>query len=259
MSSVRYSTTHLFGLSFFSGTLKELLAEIEGFFVQDARLHTICTPNPEQIVLAAESPEFKQALLAADLRIPDGVGVVLTSRLKSFLNHTDAGLTERITGTDLVAALIQQKRKMLVIGGRKYSDTSVPGTGGLPVYQLMESVFWTEGYAAVRTPTDSEEVSIQNVLEYVQPEVVCVAFGAPQQELWLQKNRTLLANSGVTVALCVGGAFDFILHKVPRAPSGVQQLGLEWLFRLWHEPWRWKRQLRLVRFMQLAADELLKR
>jgi exopolysaccharide biosynthesis WecB/TagA/CpsF family protein len=70
-------------------------------------------------------------------------------------------------------------------------------------------------------------------------EVLMVAFGNPRQEAWLDRH---LAASGVRLGVGVGGFFDFAAGRVPRAPIWMQQAGLEWTFRLLHEPRRlWRR------------------
>ncbi len=78
-----------------------------------------------------------------------------------------------------------------------------------------------------------------------KPHLVFVAFGSPWQELWIERHRNQFQNC---VVMGVGGAFDFLGGKVPRAPVIIRRLGFEWLFRLIVQPWRLRRQLRLVRF-----------
>lgn len=73
-----------------------------------------------------------------------------------------------------------------------------------------------------------------------------MAYGAPRQDLWIARNAPRL---NARVAIGVGGALDFAAGKVPRAPRWMQRAGLEWLFRLLREPWRWRRMLRLPRFV----------
>jgi N-acetylglucosaminyldiphosphoundecaprenol N-acetyl-beta-D-mannosaminyltransferase len=75
--------------------------------------------------------------------------------------------------------------------------------------------------------------------------ILLVAFGAPTQELWIDRYRDDLR---VPVMMGVGGAFDFVAGVTPRAPLWAQRLGLEWLHRLWMQPWRWRRMLALPRF-----------
>ena len=57
--------------------------------------------------------------------------------------------------------------------------------------------------------------------------------------------------------MVVGGAFDMLFAKVDRAPKWMQTVGLEWLFRLYKEPWRWRRQLNLLVFVKMIIQEVL--
>jgi len=76
--------------------------------------------------------------------------------------------------------------------------------------------------------------------------------GAPHQEKWLVSRRALLSAHHVRIGLTVGGAFDVLTGKLPRAPQSWQNLGLEWLWRLIQEPHRWRRQLALIKFVGLV-------
>jgi N-acetylglucosaminyldiphosphoundecaprenol N-acetyl-beta-D-mannosaminyltransferase len=82
-----------------------------------------------------------------------------------------------------------------------------------------------------------------------QVDILFVAFGSPKQEIWISENLEKLP---VKVVIGVGGAFDFISGKVRRAPLFMRKIGLEWLFRLIIQPWRIKRQLRLIQFIFLV-------
>jgi N-acetylglucosaminyldiphosphoundecaprenol N-acetyl-beta-D-mannosaminyltransferase len=72
-----------------------------------------------------------------------------------------------------------------------------------------------------------------------QPHVLLVAYGAPKQELWIDRMGDRLP--GVAVAIGVGGAFDYLTGRVPRAPMWMRRVGMEWLFRLGQQPWRIRR------------------
>ncbi len=76
-----------------------------------------------------------------------------------------------------------------------------------------------------------------------------MAYGHPKQDLWIHEH---LAELNVPVAIGIGGAFDFIAGRAKRAPRWMQRLGLEWLSRLMHEPWRWRRMLALPQFAILV-------
>jgi N-acetylglucosaminyldiphosphoundecaprenol N-acetyl-beta-D-mannosaminyltransferase len=87
------------------------------------------------------------------------------------------------------------------------------------------------------------------------PDILLVAYGAPKQDLWIDRFGR---QTGVPVQVGIGGALDFIAGVVPRAPQRWQRLGLEWLWRLKQEPWRWRRMLALPRFLWAATAEMLK-
>jgi N-acetylglucosaminyldiphosphoundecaprenol N-acetyl-beta-D-mannosaminyltransferase len=81
-------------------------------------------------------------------------------------------------------------------------------------------------------------------------DVILVAYGAPKQELWLDRN---LAALEIPVGVGVGGVFNYFSGATPRAPRWVRRLHFEWLHRLITQPWRWRRQLNLPVFGLLAA------
>ncbi|MGB3020405.1 MAG: WecB/TagA/CpsF family glycosyltransferase, partial [Microgenomates group bacterium] len=86
--------------------------------------------------------------------------------------------------------------------------------------------------------------------------LIFVAFGSPYQEKWIYENRASL--QGIT-CIGVGGAFDFLSGRVARAPKLIQSIGLEWLYRLMRQPWRWRRQLQLPVFIYLVLKQKFSR
>lgn len=235
----------------------------------------ICTPNPEQIVLSDEDSAFKNDLLEADILLPDGIGIVVASRIFAAAGKS-IPITERITGVDIVIGLLKhaftQNKKILVIGGRNYgAEFAESNLEGLKKLDLSKEFFpeiktnfedntayWLEGYADIAHPTEQEEESVSQVLKKLQPEYVFVALGAPFQERWLLAHTKLLEEVGVQLGIAVGGTFDVLTGNLKRAPELFQNLHLEWLYRLGQEPWRWRRQTKLLLFIKGAVQELLK-
>ena len=109
-------------------------------------------------------------------------------------------------------------------------------------------------HAGSPAPEDEDEI-VGNITR-ARPDILFVAYGAPQQEKWIARN---LGRLGVPVAMGVGGAFDFISGHAKRAPGWMRRFGLEWLYRLCHEPWRWRRMLALPRFACLVLRARLGR
>lgn len=248
-------TTKLFGLDIYRGSLQELLALVQEKLKKTTQPLVIFTPNPEQIV-QTEDKEFFQVLKQADILIPDGVGLMLASRLLSLFGRAKT-IRQRIAGTDLVMELLQftrkNKQQVLVVGGKNYqhhlSDfvkKELPGG----------KISWLEGYRNVRFPQLDEDKKLLGEISRLKPDVVFVAFGAPYQEKWVLENRKFLEENKVKLVMVAGGAFDFILGCVPRSPKLLRDFGLEWLFRLTNQPWRWKRQIRLVKFGGLVVREI---
>ncbi len=96
------------------------------------------------------------------------------------------------------------------------------------------------------SPAPDEEDDIIARINASGADILFVAYGAPRQDIWIARNRERL---NVQVAMGVGGTFDFIAGIVPRAPRWMRRIALEWLYRLYKQPWRWRRMLRLPRFV----------
>lgn len=203
-------------------SLNEAIKIVERW-LDDKKKHYIVTPNPEFLVTANSDPEFKKILNNADLAIPDGMGLKLS------------GDIECITpGIDLMEALIKMaEEKGFTVGFLGGRDKVAEET----VKRLKEK------YPQLRVSFISEEP--ENISS---ADVLFVAFGAPKQEKWIAEN---LNNIPVKVAMGVGGAFDCLSGRIPRASLWVRKLGLEWLFRLAVQPWRINRQLALLKYLML--------
>jgi N-acetylglucosaminyldiphosphoundecaprenol N-acetyl-beta-D-mannosaminyltransferase len=96
------------------------------------------------------------------------------------------------------------------------------------------------------------EGEILSGIRSAAPDILLVALGVPRQELWSRRHQGEL---GVPVAIGVGGTLDVLAGRVQRAPRWMQRLNLEWLYRLYKEPWRWRRMLALPRFVGAVLKE----
>lgn len=239
-------TRQLFGWKILAEKKAEFWSELVAKLTHPtAKLVTIFTPNPEIVMLSQADQIFHQTVAQADYLIPDGVGLVWAARRLS--GNGEQLIPERIAGTDLVTELIQlaasHNWSSLIIGGRNY---------GSSLNKLVGQVNWISGFADVQHPTDIETDQILSALHRLKPKLVFVALGAPFQETWIVAHQSDLVAAGVKLAMSVGGAFDFLLGKVARAPAWARNLGLEWLFRLLIQPWRLNRQLALIKFWWLV-------
>src|SRR4051794_15811645 len=178
----------------------------------------ICTVNPEFIVDANRDPVFATALRRADLRVPDGVGILWAAQLLG------APLPQRVTGSDGIYQICQRAAQA---GWRVYFLGAGPGVAEAAAQRLSErySGLQVAGcYAG--SPEAGEWPTIAARLTAAQPDILFVAYGHPRQELWIYAYRQELP---VKVALGIGGAMDFVTGVAQRAPQWMQRLGLEWL------------------------------
>jgi len=234
-------------------TLPESLAMIARFLSdRSSRKYMVVTPNPEFLVTAHRDTDFRFILNKADLAIPDGVGIILASRLMGY------EMKERVAGVDLVDGVCRYSEenglRVMFFGGRgNVAERTYECLIGK--YSKLSGTF-LPGPNDIEYLSDEEKEHILTLISESKPDVLFVAFGAPKQEKWIYQN---LREISAKVTIGVGGAFDMISGKVPRAPITLRKFGLEWLWRLVQEPWRWKRQLRLFRFAVLVFLSWLKR
>ena len=204
--------------------------------------HVVTTPNPEFVMLARRDAPFRAVLNRAALNIPDGIGLVLAARLAGDRLRT------HVQGTDLVLMLAAESaargERWFFLGGfdavaeraARVLQAQFPG---------LEIAGATSG-----SPLASDDEAVGAKIRAAgRVDVLLVAYGAPRQERWLDRN---LAELGIPVGIGVGGVFNYLSGETPRAPAWVRRIHFEWLHRLITQPWRWRRQLALPAFAALA-------
>jgi len=201
------------------------------FFLSGQISHYLVTPNPEIILAAQRDEELFYILNQADLSLADGFGLKLAGRL------TRQNIT-RLTGADLVPYLLglaqSKKLKILIINWRGGLSKQVDIKAALSE-KYPQLNFLVLDLSRFQPLTRDLNEKINNF----QPTILFNTFGSPYQEKTIYHN---LKNwPSVKLALGIGGAFDFITRKVRRAPAFWRRHGLEWLWRLLHQPSRWRR------------------
>jgi N-acetylglucosaminyldiphosphoundecaprenol N-acetyl-beta-D-mannosaminyltransferase len=235
----------ILGVRVHSVTLKDTLQALDSM-ASDGGTYHVVTVNPEFIMTARSHDRFRTILNEASIALPDGMGIVWASRLLG------GAIAERVTGVDVVYqfAGIAARR-----GYRLYLLGAAPGVAeqAASVLQRQNPDLQIAGtYAG--SPREDENEEICSRILAASPHVLLVAYGSPQQDLWIKRNRERLK---VPVSIGVGGTFDYIAGVIPRAPRVFQRLGLEWLYRLTRQPERWRRMLVLPHFALLVFRSAL--
>ena len=238
------STISFYGLSLFSGDMKDVLEIVENQLSstrgESGKLLKIYTPNPEQMVMAWDDETFFQVLSRGDMLLPDGAGLVWAMNRQQ--RHRRV---VRIAGREvfhrLLVDLATKRRRIFLLGGK-------PGGSKKIIHECQQLIAPDSLDWMFDDRSREDEESVLEKIRVHKPEVLFVGYGAPWQESWIDRHQAILEEYGVRVAMVVGGAIDYESHLVPSVPKTVERLNLEWLWRLAHEPWRWKRQLQGLQF-----------
>jgi len=196
---------------------------------------SIAHVNPHTLVLARTDPAVRAAVMAADLRLADGAGLMLVGRLRG------QAPPERIPAPDFVPLLTDALGRS---GGARYFFY---GSTDAVLERLRERI--PSGWPSIevvgvlsppfRPMSDDEEAEHCRRINEARPDVLWVGMTAPKQELWVERNQRRLE---VPLIGSVGAAFDFLADTKARSPKWLSRLGLEWLHRLAFEPRRlWRR------------------
>ena len=235
----------ILGISVTTETKETILEYIEKYLKKSSEKSCIiATPNPEQIVAAQKNKRFARILNQADVTLPDGIGLAFVVKQK------------RIPGVEFVEDLV----KLAAIRG--YTIGLIGGRGNIAVEALECLQVRHPGLKGwVLDPGDVDVGNLGNLgdlqdkIQKTNTKIVFVGLGAPKQEYFIDRIKRQVSGVTPAVLMSVGGSFDILAGRVARAPHAMQAFGLEWLWRLVCEPWRWKRQLRLLQFLQLVIRE----
>lgn len=244
----------ILGIPFDPITKKQVLKKMEQA-AQGKKQVFATTPNPEICMAAQKDKKFLSILQSADLSFADGIGILWASNqwgmihssttqrknkkrkcithkkkslflslLKFALNKTSHVLPEQICGSDVFREFCTtSKEPIFLLGGAQKSAKKCQKIFGKNIVDIDAG-----------SSTSDDEERIINKINTSGAKVLFVAFGAPTQEKWIQKNLKKMPN--IKLAMGVGGSFDFIAGVQKRAPKLVQKLGGEWLWRLLLEP-----------------------
>lgn len=195
--------------------------------------------NAEKILAAEQNPQVQKILAQADFNYPDGISIVRSIRKK----YPGSTIT-RIAGVDLWYSLMQAAGErglpVFLIGGKpdilqKTSEQLIK-CWSVPVVGQQDGYF-----------SEKESDAVIATIARSGAQIVTVAMGSPRQELFIRRCRAVYPDA---LYMGVGGTYNVFTGEVKRAPVFWQKAGLEWLYRLFKEPSRWRRQIKLLRYQK---------
>jgi N-acetylglucosaminyldiphosphoundecaprenol N-acetyl-beta-D-mannosaminyltransferase len=198
----------------------------------------VCVCNVHTVMASNEDSELHEALERSAMNVPDGQPLVWAINA---LGHSLAG---RVYGPELMsracAHAAESGHRFYLYGGRNQGALVQLA---LNLRQRYPGVKIVGGYSPPHRPlTPEEEDAVAEEINHSRADVVWVGIGVPKQEKWMARMRPRLE---APLLIGVGAAFDFHAGLVPQAPNWLQEAGLEWAYRLAHEPRRlWRRYVR---------------
>lgn len=199
--------------------------------------HNILAVNPEKVMRAQTDPALRALLNAADLLIPDGIGVVLAARL---LHHASL---ERVPGSELMPLLCEQaatRHQSVFLYGAKPDVVDRAAIALTSTYPELHIAGTQHGFLP-----DGQMPALIERINTSGAAILFVALGSPRQEEWIMHHKPQLT---VGIIQGVGGTFDVLAGTAQRAPALWRSYHLEWLYRLLSNPSRASRQLALPLF-----------
>jgi N-acetylglucosaminyldiphosphoundecaprenol N-acetyl-beta-D-mannosaminyltransferase len=229
-------TTKLLNVPIAQLTLSQAIELVNGWVRSREGVHTVAFANVHMLVEAHLEPDFRSVLVDMDLACPDGAPVYWLTRLQG------EGKTERIAGPEFMPLFCKQSvqygwKHFVYGGGAGVAEEAVEQMRQLyPGIQIA-------GYHSppFRTLSSIELDEIAAAIQRSEADVVWVCLGCPKQERWIYEMRGRLNGK---VLLAVGQAVDIMAGRTRRAPDIATRFGMEWVYRLLHNPRRlWKRYL----------------
>lgn len=219
-------------------------------WLSTTQFHHVVTLNPEMVIEAEHNPFFEKAINAASIRIPDGAGLIwarwyIRSQFWSLLASLLAFpfvKVDRIPGVDALVEICriceQANKSIYLLGGTAQQNklTAKYLAGRFPrlvIHAAVDHKYTKDGPAKILTD-----------IQQKQPAVLFVAYGAPNQSIWIENHKNNFPS--VRVAVGVGGAFAILAEDLPRAPLFLRRRNAEWLWRLLLQPSRLSRILQAI-------------
>lgn len=220
---------NVLGVGISAINLQQAVGAIEGWIESGARHYVnVCTVHT--VMECQRAPELRHIVNRSGLATPDGMPLVW---LNHWHGHRDS---DRVYGPDLMLALCDRSQRT---GHRHFFYGGAPGVAERLVSRLKDRfplLAIAGHYSPPFRPAEAaEEPEVLDMINAAGADIIWVGLGTPKQDYWIARHRDALT---APVAVAIGAAFDFHAGLLPQAPRWMQRSGLEWLFRLAHEPRR---------------------
>lgn len=235
----------IMGVSFDNLTLEEAVRTGEAL-AGGPDFSYVVTPNPEIVNMARQAEDYKTILNRAALVLPDGIGVVYAAKILG------RPLKGRVPGIDFASGLLDRlkgtQRRLFLLGAKpgvaeQAAENLKQRYPGLVICGTHDGYFQDAG-------------PVVEAIRAAEADVVFVCLGAPKQERWMAQYGP---QTGAHLMVGLGGVLDVYAGNVKRAPEVWQKAGMEWLYRLLHQPSRFGRMAKLPLFLVEAARESRKK
>lgn len=227
--------TDIMGLQFDNITMEEAL-DAAKVLLQGEHAARVVTPNAEIAYEALHDENMRTLLNSAELMLPDGAGVVLASKILK------TPLKQKVAGVDFADGLLGV---LETTGQSLYLLGSKPGIGELAAQKMMQKHPRLR-IAGIADGYFQDEAPVIDKINASGADALFVCLGAPKQEQFMARHQKALH---VKLMAGLGGSLDSFAGTVKRAPKWMIRLNLEWLYRLIKEPKRFKRMLRLPKYL----------
>lgn len=265
-------------------TKSQFLSEVKSL-LESKQQTFITTPNSEFLFAALRNKSLETLFNSADIALADGISIMWAERFLSTLfksknywvkvleawlgvvitgarilltpSYLYKNIPEKITGADVFFDLVKlaaEENKTIFLVNDQLSSAPITAKLLQEKYQHLK-IFVSE--------KSSDDLSLITEIHEAKPDMLFIAYGQPKQEQWINKHLKQLP---VTIAMGVGGTFDYAAGKKTSPPVWMRNIGLEWLFRLFTQPRRlpriyqatWGLTLSLVRFKVFSSQSYRK-
>jgi exopolysaccharide biosynthesis WecB/TagA/CpsF family protein len=218
------------GVAIDNVSMSEAIAAVEAYIRRGNGL-LVVTPNIDHLLQLRRDEEFRRAYSGAELVLADGMPLIWLSRLQG------TPLKQKVSGSDFLIEFCRQA------AGKGHRVFLMGGSEGVvqQAARVLQERFPGLLVAGTYSPShgfDQKGEENRRIVELVKrerPDILFVGAGTPRQEKWLLHHWKELSP---TVCIGVGAAFDFLTGRARRAPRWMRNMGLEWFWRLMHEPLR---------------------